>query len=76
MFDSVIRLHGCVCAWKCALVKPNSILIPAIGTLSPAGIIRAQARKAQGPIVFLKILFINFFDYPGIFGGLNMVKNS
>ncbi len=37
--------------------------------------IRAQARKAQGPIVFVRILFF-FFDYPGIFGGLNMVKNS
>ncbi len=41
-------------------------------------LIRAQARKAQGPIVFLRILFffLFFIDYPGIFGGLNMVKNS
>lgn len=35
VFDSVIRVHGCVCAWKCALVKPNSTLIPAVGSLSP-----------------------------------------
>ncbi len=35
-----------------------------------AALIRAQARKAQGPIVFLRILFFFFFfDYPGIFGG-------
>ncbi len=40
-------------------------------------VIRAQARKAQGPIDFVRILFFFFFfDYPGIFGGLNMVKNS
>ncbi len=39
-------------------------------------VIRAQARKAQGPIVFLRILLFLFIDYPGIFGGLNMVKNS
>ncbi len=58
---------------------------------------RAQARKTQGPIVFLRILFLGpkperrrallfslgffflhlfFIDHPGIFGGLNMVKNS
>ncbi len=37
-------------------------------------VIKAQARKAQGPIDFVKDFF--FFDYPGIFGGLNMVKNS
>ncbi len=36
-------------------------------------VIRAQARKAQGPIDFLRIFF---FDYPGILWGLNMVKNS
>ncbi len=41
----------------------------------PPGFIRAQARKAQGPIDFVRILFF-FFFYPGIFGGLNMVKSS
>ncbi len=43
--------------------------------IESAMFIRAQARKAQGPI-FLRILFFFFFDYPGIFGGLNMVQNS
>ncbi len=33
--------------------------------------------KSAIPIGFLRILFFFFFfDYPGIFGGLNMVKNS
>ncbi len=36
---------------------------------------RAQARKAQGPIAFVRIIILIFFDYPGILGGLNMVKN-
>ncbi len=46
--------------------------------IESAPFIRAQARKAQGPIVFVRILFFSllFFEYPGIFGGLNMVKNS
>ncbi len=43
-------------------------------------VFRVQARKAQGPIDFVRIHFIFylkfFIDYPGIFGGLNMVKNS
>ncbi len=43
-----------------------------------AALIRAQARKAQGPIVFLRILLFYLFFYrlSGHFGGLNMVKNS
>ncbi len=39
-------------------------------------IFRAQTRKAQGPIDLVRILLLFFFDYSGIFGGLNMVKNS
>ncbi len=39
-------------------------------------VIKAQARKAQGPIVFLRNFCFFCIDYPGIFGGLNMVKNS
>ncbi len=49
--------------------------------MESAPFIRAQARKAQGPIDFVRIPFLFFFyyffiDYPGILGGLNMVKNS
>ncbi len=36
-------------------------------------IIRAQASKAEGPIDPLRIFF---FKLPGIFGGLNMLRNS
>ncbi len=39
-------------------------------------IFRAQTRKVQGPIDFVRILLLFFFYYSGIFGGLNMVKNS
>ncbi len=52
--------------------EPGARSLPSL--LATLIIIRAQARKVQGPIVFLRILF--FFDYPGIFGRLNMVKNS
>ncbi len=45
-----------------------------------AAIFRAQASKAQGPIVFQRIIifffFIFFFNLPGTFGGLNVLKNS
>ncbi len=39
-------------------------------------IIRAQARKAQGPIDFVRILsfFLTIWEF--FWGGLNMVKNS
>ncbi len=38
---------------------------------------RAQARKAQGPIVFLRILFFFFFlTIRAFLGGQKMVKNS
>ncbi len=43
-------------------------------------VFRAQASKAQGPIVFQRIIFfflyIFFFNLPGTFGGLNVLKNS
>ncbi len=39
-------------------VKPNKGLI-----IFMQNIIRAQARKAQGPIVFLRILFFFFIFY-------------
>ncbi len=44
--------------------------------IESAPFIRAQARKAQGPYCFPPDSFFFFFfiDYPGIFGGLNMVK--
>jgi len=39
-------------------------------------IIRAQATKALGPIVLLRIIIIYLFNLPGLFGGLNVLKNS
>ncbi len=64
-------------------LKPPLAVSPGASARSSllAALIRAQASKAQGPLVLLRIiiffLFLFFsFNRPGVFRGLNVLKNS